>query len=78
MTQASYDLARLRLNGLLTRRPHPSTWRPQPRRAEVRIFYTKVDHRRVAHERSSGVSVSQRDDEGLGAGTGVRGLGPPT
>jgi hypothetical protein len=36
MSQASYDLARLRRIGLITRRPHANTLRPDPRRPRVR------------------------------------------
>ena len=36
MNQASYDLARLRLNGLITPRPRPQPVHPHPRRPTVR------------------------------------------
>jgi hypothetical protein len=45
MTQASYDLARLRHNGLITRRPHTSTYDLTPDGLRFAIFYSKVhDH----------------------------------
>ena len=46
MTQASYDLARLRRNGLITRRPHANTYDLTPDGLAFAIFYTKV-HARV-------------------------------
>jgi hypothetical protein len=45
MTQASYDLARLRRNGLITRRPHASTYDLTPDGLAFAIFYTKVHDR---------------------------------
>jgi hypothetical protein len=41
MTQASYDLARLRRNQLITRRPHASTYDLTPDGLAFTIFYTK-------------------------------------
>jgi hypothetical protein len=48
MTQASYDLARLRRNGLITRRPHASTYDLTPDGLKFAIFYTKVHDRVLA------------------------------
>jgi hypothetical protein len=45
MTQASYDLARLRRNELITRRPHASTYYLTPDGLAFAIFYTKVHDR---------------------------------
>ncbi len=43
--QMSYDLARLRLNGLVERREHTNTYDLTPDGQRVAIFYTKVhDH----------------------------------
>ena len=42
MAQASYDLARLRRNGLITRRPHANTYDLTPDGLAFAIFYTKV------------------------------------
>ena len=50
MTQASYDLARLRRNGLITRRPHANTYDLTPDGLAFAIFYTKV-HDRVLRPR---------------------------
>jgi len=47
-TQASYDLARLRRNGLLTRRPHCNTYDLTPDGLKFAIFYTKVHDRVLA------------------------------
>ncbi|WP_448070476.1 hypothetical protein [Georgenia yuyongxinii] len=45
INQASYDLARLRLNGLIERLPHTNTYVLTPDGQRVAIFYTKVhDH----------------------------------
>ena len=41
ITQASYDLARLRRNGLITRRPHANTYDLTPDGLGFAIFYTK-------------------------------------
>ena len=41
----SYDLARLRLNGLIERRPHTNTYVLTPDGQRVAIFYTKVHDR---------------------------------
>ena len=48
MTQASYDLARLRRNGLITRRPHASTYDLTPDGLAFAIFYTKIHDRVLA------------------------------
>jgi hypothetical protein len=43
--QASYDLRRLRLKGLITRQPHSNTYTLTPDGLRVAIFYTKVHNR---------------------------------
>ena len=43
--QMSYDLARLRLNGLIVRREHTNTYDLTPDGQRVAIFYTKVHDR---------------------------------
>jgi hypothetical protein len=43
--RASYDLARLRLNGLIQRRPGTNTYDLTPEGQRVAIFYTKVHDR---------------------------------
>jgi hypothetical protein len=48
MTQASYDLARLRRNALITRRPHANTYDLTPDGLAFAIFYTKVHDRVLA------------------------------
>ncbi len=48
MTQACYDLARLRRNGLITRRPHASTYDLTPDGLAFALFYTKVHDRVLA------------------------------
>ena len=48
MTQASYDLARLRRNGLITRRPHTNTYDLTPDGLAFAVFYTKVHDRILA------------------------------
>ena len=45
MSQACYDLARLRRNGLITRRPHANTYDLTPDGLMFAIFYTKVHDR---------------------------------
>ena len=45
MNQASYDLARLRLNGLITRIPDRNRYRLTSDGLAFAIFYTKVHHR---------------------------------
>lgn len=45
VNQASYDLARLRLNGLIERLPHTNTYVLTPDGQRVAIFYTKVHDR---------------------------------
>jgi hypothetical protein len=48
MTQASYDLARLARNGLITRRAHANTYDLTPDGLKFAIFYTKVHDRVLA------------------------------
>ena len=48
MSQASYDLARLVRNGLITRRPHANTYDLTPDGLAFAIFYTKVHDRVLA------------------------------
>ena len=48
MAQASYDLARLRRNGLITRRPHANTYDLTPDGLAFGVFYTKVHDRVLA------------------------------
>jgi hypothetical protein len=48
MTQASYDLARLRHNSLITRRPHTNTYDLTPDGLRFAVFYTKVHDRVLA------------------------------
>jgi hypothetical protein len=48
MTQASYDLARLRRNGLITRRPRANTYDLTTGGLAFAIFYTKVHDRVLA------------------------------
>ena len=48
MAQASYDLARLRHNGLITRRPHSNTYHLTSDGLRFAIFYTKVHNRVLA------------------------------
>jgi hypothetical protein len=48
MTQASHDLARLRRNGLIIRRPHSNTYDLTPDGLAFAIFYTKVHDRVLA------------------------------
>jgi hypothetical protein len=45
VNQMSYDLARLRLNGLIARRPHSNTYDLTSDGQRVAIFYTKVHDR---------------------------------
>ncbi len=45
VNQASYDLARLRLKGLILRRPSTNTYQLTPDGQRVAVFYTKVHHR---------------------------------
>ncbi len=45
MTRAGYDLARLRRNGLITRRPHSNTYDLTPDGLRFALFYTKVHDR---------------------------------
>ena len=45
MTQASYDLARLRHNGLIVRRPHTNTYHLTTDGLRFALFYTKVHDR---------------------------------
>lgn len=48
MNRASYDLARLRRNGLITRRPHANTYDLTPDGLKFAIFYTKIHDRVLA------------------------------
>jgi len=48
MAQASYDLARLARNGLITRRPHANTYDLTPDGLAFTVFYTKVHDRVLA------------------------------
>ena len=48
MTQASYDLARLARNGLITRRPRANTYDLTTDGLAFAIFYTKVHDRVLA------------------------------
>jgi hypothetical protein len=48
MAQASYDLARLRRNGLITRRPHANTYDLTADGLAFAVFYTKVHDRILA------------------------------
>ncbi|WP_427005104.1 hypothetical protein [Pseudarthrobacter sp. H2] len=43
--QMSYDLARLRRNGLIERRPHSNTYTLTADGQRVALFYTKVHNR---------------------------------
>jgi predicted MarR family transcription regulator len=45
LNQMSYDLTRLRLNGLIARRPGTNTYDLTPDGLRVAIFYTKVQDR---------------------------------
>jgi hypothetical protein len=45
VNQMSYDLARLRLNGLIERREHTNTYFLTPDGQRVAVFYTKVHNR---------------------------------
>ena len=45
VNQMSYDLARLRLNGLIARRPGTNTYQLTPDGQRVALFYTKVHDR---------------------------------
>jgi hypothetical protein len=45
VNQMSYDLARLRLKGLITRRPGTNTYQLTPDGQRVAVFYTKVHDR---------------------------------
>jgi hypothetical protein len=46
--QASYDLRRLRLKGLIRRLPHSNTYQLTPDGLRVAVFYTKVHNRVLA------------------------------
>ena len=48
ITQASCDLARLARNGLITRRPHASTYDPTPGGLAFAVFCTKTHDRALA------------------------------
>ena len=45
LNQMSYDLTRLRRNGLIHRRPHTNSYDLTPDGQRVAIFYTKVHDR---------------------------------
>ena len=45
VNQMSYDLARLRLNALIERRPHTNTYQLTPDGQRIAVFYTKVHDR---------------------------------
>ncbi|MGB7962845.1 MAG: hypothetical protein WCF12_07810 [Propionicimonas sp.] len=45
VNQMSYDLSRLRLNGLIQRRPHTNTYQLTAEGIRVAVFYTKVHNR---------------------------------
>ena len=45
MSQASYDLRRLRLKGLIARVPHTNTYTLTPDGLRVAVFYTKIHNR---------------------------------
>jgi predicted MarR family transcription regulator len=45
VNQMSYDLARLRLNALIERRPHTNTYQLTPDGQRIAAFYTKVHDR---------------------------------
>jgi predicted MarR family transcription regulator len=45
VNQMSYDLTRLRMNGLIRRRPGTNTYHLTPEGQRVAIFYTKVHDR---------------------------------
>jgi len=45
MSQASYDLRRLRLKGLIVRLPHSNTYVLTPDGMRVAVFYTKLHDR---------------------------------
>ncbi len=79
MTQASYDLARLRRKGLITRRPHANTYDLTPDGLKFAIFYTKVHDRVLAplfaaaqpqappHLRAALRTISQHIDDRISA-----------
>ncbi len=46
--QASYDLRRLRLKGLVQRQPHSNTYTLTPDGLRFAVFYTKVHNRVLA------------------------------
>jgi hypothetical protein len=46
--QASYDLRRLRLKGLIRRLPHSNTYQLTPDGLRIAVFYTKVHNRVLA------------------------------
>ena len=54
IAQASYDLARLRRNGLITRRAHANTYDLTPDGLNFAIFYTKVHDRVLASLSAAG------------------------
>ena len=56
MNQASYDLARLSRNGLITRIPHRNLYTLTPDGLRFAIFYTKVHNRVLSPLRAGGTS----------------------
>jgi len=82
-SQASYDLARRRRNGLITRRPHASTYDPTADGQLFAVFYTKV-HDQVLYPLMAGRHVAApvevrraldtigRHIDGLAAAAGIR------
>ena len=44
-SKMSYDLRRLRLHGLIQRRPHSNTYELTPDGLRVAVFYTKLQNR---------------------------------
>ncbi len=79
--QASYELARLRLNGLIVRRPGTITYDLTPDGQRVAIFYTKVHD----HLLRPLIAADQPGPTPTAPGTGhdrpargpLRGQGPP-
>ena len=53
--QMTYDLRRLRLNGLIRRLPHTNRYILTPDGIRIAVFYTKVHNRLLERRSSSGV-----------------------